>query len=97
MVCSPWLLTTLWYRESLWKSVKALEYELCWDVTFVFRQYLLTELLFEITTDNENNLTEACLNSIVNRIIHDGFTVWTQTVQLFQTSVTAAHTSSEEQ
>ena len=61
-------------------------------MTLVLAQYLVAEVLLEILTDNENDLTKSATDSIEDRIVHDGFAVRTQSVELFQTTVTAAHT-----
>ena len=35
MICSPRLLTTFWYRESLWQSVNTLKTEFALDLTLI--------------------------------------------------------------
>ena len=35
MVCTPWFLTTFWYRESLWEIIQCLEAKLCRNMTLI--------------------------------------------------------------
>ena len=96
MVCTPWLLTTFGYAEALGQCVECLEAKLALYLTLVLRQNLGAELLLEILTDNPYNLAKACLNGIVNTIIHDGLAIGAQTVELLQATITATHTSCEQ-
>ena len=52
-------------------------------------------ILLKIFTDNEYYFTKSTTNGVVNRIVHDSFAVGTQSVQLFQAPVTAAHAGSK--
>ena len=51
----------------------------------------LAEVLFEVFADNENEFAKSGLDGVVDGVVHDGFAVGTQSVQLFQASVAAAH------
>ena len=77
MVGTPWLLTTFWYRESLWEIVQCLEAKFCWDMTLIFRKDFLAELILKVLADHENNLAETSLDSVINTVVHDGLTVRT--------------------
>ena len=61
-------------------------------MAFVFGNNLVAEVLFKIFTDYENELAKTGIDGIVNRIIHDSFAIRSQSVQLFQATITAAHT-----
>lgn len=45
---------------------------------------LSRKILLEILADNENELAEAGIDGVVNGIVHDCFTVGTQSVQPFK-------------
>ena len=96
MVGSPRLLSSFRNVEPFGQSVEALEHQFCRYMTFVFAQYLVAELLFEVFADNENYFPESCLDGIVDTVVHDGLAVWSQTVKLFQTAVAASHSCCEE-
>ena len=66
-------------------------------MTLVLREDFLTELILEILADNENNLSKTSLNSIVDAVVHDCLTIWAQTIELFQTTITATHSGSQKQ
>ena len=66
-------------------------------MSFVFGEHFVAEILLKGFADNEDDFAKACLNGIIDGIIHDGLTIGTQTVKLFQTSIAATHTGSEEQ
>ena len=55
----------------------------------------VAKILFEIFADHENKFTETGVDSIIDRIIHDCFTVRTQSVQLLQASIAASHSGSQ--
>lgn len=56
---------------------------------------IVTEILLEILSDNENHLPESGADGIINGLVHDGLSVGTETVELFQTTVTASHSAGE--
>ena len=57
----------------------------------VLSEYLCTELFFEVFTDDPYDLAESGLDGIVDTVVHDGLAVRSQTVELLQAAVTAAH------
>jgi hypothetical protein len=71
MVGAPRLLTAFGNGESFGQCIQTLEAEFAGYVSLVLRQYLGTELLFEILADYPYNLAESCLDSIVDAVIHD--------------------------
>ena len=95
MIGAPWLLAAFGNLEASRKVVKILEDEFNRNAAFIFRNDLLTEVLFEDTTNDENHFTEASLDGIVNRVIHDGFAIGSKTIQLLQSTITAAHAGSK--
>ena len=44
---------------------------------------------------DKNNFSKSASNSIINRVIHDCFSVRAQTIKLFETAVTATHSGSQ--
>ena len=46
---------------------------------------------------NKNDRSKTSLNSIIDTVVHNSLTIRTQTIELFQTTVTATHTSSQKQ
>jgi hypothetical protein len=64
-------------------------------MSFIFRQYLIAEFLLEVLSDDENDFAEAGLNGIIDGIIHDGFPVRAQPVELLKPTITAAHAGSK--
>ena len=69
----------------------SLKYNFGVNHPFVFFQYNGAKIFFERLTDNKNNFAKSGTFGIKNGIIHDGFTVGSQPVELLQTTVTAAH------
>ncbi len=59
--------------------------------TFVFTEYFFAEIFFEILADDEYDFSESGFDCVVDGIIHDCLAVWAETVELFETAVTAAH------
>ena len=95
MVRTPRLRAALGAGEAFGQVVEGLEYQFAGDVTLVFRDDFIAEILFEVLADDEYQFTESSMNGIIDGVVHDGFTMRTQTVELFQTSVAAAHSGSE--
>ena len=91
MIGTPRLLTTLRDAEPCRQGIKCLEAQFAFHLTFIFREYLLTELIFKVLTDDPYYLAKASLDGIVDGIVHDGLTVGAQTVELLQAAVTASH------
>ena len=71
MVGTPGLLAAFGNGEPFGQCIQTLEAEFAGYVSLVLRQYLCTELLFEILADYPYNLAESCLDSIVDAVIHD--------------------------
>ena len=82
--------------EAFGQSIEGLEYEFAGDVAFVLGEHDATEILLEILADNKDEFAEASVDSIVDGVIHNGFTVGAQGVQLLQTAITATHSCCEE-
>ena len=95
MVRTPRFLAAFGADKAFGQFVNRLEDQFARDVTLIFRDNLLTEILFKILADYEDQFAESGLDGIVDGVVHDGFTMRSQTVKLFQTSVTAAHTGSK--
>ena len=62
---------------------------------FVLADDFLTEIFFKIFSDYEYNLSKSATDSIKNGIVHNCFTIGSQTVKLFQTSITTSHSGSQ--
>ena len=92
MVGSPRFGTAFGAGEAFRKVIYGLEYQFAGNMAFVFGNNLVAEVLFKIFTDYENELAKTGIDGIVNRIIHDSFAIRSQSVQLFQATITAAHT-----
>ncbi len=95
MVGTPWFCAVCRASVALGQRVKALEHNFNRYVTFVFGQYFFAEVLLEVFAYYENNLAESGVYGIVDRIVHDGFAVGSESVKLFETSVAAAHAGSK--
>ena len=88
VVCSPWLLTTLRYRETLWQVVQLLENIVnLYLAAKTLRGKDLLELLLERVADNEYYLTETGTDCIVNRVVNNCLVVRTNSVHLLQRSI----------
>ena len=64
-------------------------------MSFIFRKNFLAEIFLEVLANYEYHFTEAGLKGVVNRVIHDGFTVGAQRVELLETAVAATHACSK--
>ena len=62
----------------------------------VLRYNLLTELLLESATDDEDDLAETSTDSIEDRVVHDGLSCGTYAIELLESAVAATHASSED-
>ena len=91
MVRTPWLLTSFGNLEAIRQCIQSLEAQLALHLTLVFREDLSAELFLEILADNPHNLTESCLNGIIDTIVHNGLAIGAQTVKLLQATITATH------
>ena len=63
-------------------------------MSLILLKYFFAEVLFKILSDYEYYLAESSLYGIVDGIVHDGLAVGSESVELFQTAVTASHTGS---
>ena len=81
--------------ELCFQALDALEAQFAGNDTFVFGENLCAELLFEVLANHPYNLAESSLDSIVDGVVHDGFAVGTQSVELFQSAVAATHAGSK--
>ena len=95
MVCTPWFYTFSRTSKSFRKLVDALKYYFYWNMVFVLADDFLTEIFFKIFSDYEYNLSKSATDSIKNGIVHNCFTIGSQTVKLFQTSITTSHSGSQ--
>ena len=77
VVGAPGFLATFGNTETFGQCINALKNQFGRNMPFIFRQHLLTKLVFKVFANDEHNLAKSCLNGIVNRIIHDGFAVRT--------------------
>ena len=96
VVGAPWFDPSLWWCESLGQGVKALEDQFSGDVPLIFAKDFLTELLFEILSDDEDDFSESCFDGIIDGIVHDGFPVRSESIELFETAITATHAGGEQ-
>ena len=78
-------------NEALGQRVGRLENHLDGDMVAVFGKHLIAEILFEIPADDEHHLAETAADGIVDRVVHDGLAVGSQTVELFQPAVARPH------
>ena len=61
----------------------------------ILTEYFLTEVCLKILADNKDNLAKAGTQCIEDAVVHDGLAIRSQSVQLLQSSVTTAHTGSQ--
>ena len=80
VIGTPGFRAALRNRVALRNLVEALEHEFAGNMSLIFRKDLLAEVLLKILTDHPNDLAEACLNSIIDTVVHNGLAVWPQTV-----------------
>ena len=95
MIGSPRFLASFGYCKSRRQIVQILKDEFNRDAVRVFENNLIAKVLFEDTTDNKDYLTETCLDGIVDRVVHYGFAIGAKSIELLETSITAAHTGSK--
>ena len=92
MVGAPGFCTFRRASKSFGECIQRLEHHFGGNMIFVFREHFGTEIFFKVFSNNEHHLSESTFNGIVDRVVHDGFTVWSQPVELFQSAITAPHT-----
>ena len=71
--------------------VDGLEHNFDGHYAFIFLEHLLAEVCLEVFADDEYDFAEAGLDGIVYRVVHDGFTVGAEAVELLQAAIAAAH------
>ncbi len=60
-------------------------------MSFVFRKDLFAEILFEILAYYKHNLAESGVYGIIDRVVHDCFSVGAEAVELLEAAITASH------
>ena len=86
----------LWVAcKALWQVVNALEANFALYVVSILAENDITEVLFKILADDKYHLAKTSTHSVKHAIVHDGFTIRSEAIQLFQATVTATHTSSQ--
>ena len=65
--------------------------------TAVFLLYSLLELLEKIFPHDIYDLSKSGMHSIIYRIINNGFSIWTKSVHLLESTIAASHTSRKNQ
>ena len=96
MVCAPRFYASFRTGEAFGQCIKTLEAEFERHMSLIFLKHFGTEIHLEILSDDEDDFAKACLYRIINGIVHYRFAVRTKSVELFQTTVTAAHTGCQE-
>lgn len=80
---------------SFGKFVGRLENDFNGYMALVFSEDFFTEVVLKVFTYYENDFTEAGAYGVVDGVVHDGFAVGAELVELFKTAVTATHASGE--
>src|SRR5271168_1180916 len=88
---APWLGPAGWEGKSRRKFVEFLKYVFDRDAIFKPPFDGMLERLLHVLTDNEHDFAEPGADSIVDRIVHDGFTTRTDRLNLLEAAKTAAH------
>ena len=98
MSCSPWLLALRVESELRRDLEEFLGYKLEFKRLSVNAFYIavlcldhLFHLLLEVFANDIYYFTEAGLNCVIDRIVDDSLSVWTESVHLFQSTVAASH------
>ena len=90
---SPWLYTVGRYLIPLRQTrIHLLKYVFHLDMLRNLISNRFLEIFFNRFLYNKNNLVEACTNCIKCRHFQNNFSVWSNRINLLQSSVTAAHT-----
>ena len=58
---------------------------------------ILRKSSFEVFADDKHELTEAGVDGVVDRVVHDGLSLGAERVELLEATVAAAHTGSEQE
>ena len=96
MIRTPRLGTAFRAGEAFGQVVDGLEHQFAGDVSLILGNNLLAEVLFKILADDKDQFAEAGAQGVIDGIVHDGLTVGTQSVELLQPAVAAAHTGSQQ-
>ena len=97
VVRTPGLLAVGRAGETFGKCVERLEDEFAGDLVLVFGEDDLAEIVFEVFADYKYELTEAGVDGVVDRVVHDGLSLGAERVELFEATIAAAHTGSEQE
>lgn len=97
VVRTPRLLAVGGAGETFRKCVERLEDEFAGDLVLVFGEDDLAEIVFEIFADNKHEFTEAGVDGVVDRVVHDGLSLGAERVELFEATIAAAHTGSKQE
>ena len=97
MVSAPRLLAFCGAGETFGECVERLEDEFAGDLVLVFGEDDLAEIVFEVFADYKYELTEAGVDGVVDRVFHDGLSLGAERVELFEATIAAAHTGSEQE
>ena len=97
VVGSPGFHAAFGNLEALGQVIQRLEAEFAGHLTFILLQNLVAELVFKVASDNPHDFAESGLDGIVDGVIHDGFTIGTQCIELLEATITAAHAGSKEE
>ena len=97
VVRTPGLLAVGGAGETFGKCVERLEDEFAGDLVLVFGEDDLAEIVFEVFADYKYELTEACVDGVVDRVVHDGLSLGAERVELFEATIAAAHTGSKQE
>ena len=93
MVGTPWF-GALWITcKALWQIINTLEANFALHVISILAEHDITKIFFKIFANDKDHFAKTCTHSVKHAIVHDCFAVWSETIQLFQSSVTATHTS----
>lgn len=97
VVRTPGLLAVGGAGETFGECVERLEDEFAGNLVLVFGEDDLAEIVFEVFADNKHELTEAGVDGVVDRVVHDGLSLGAERVELFEATIAAAHTGSEQE
>ena len=62
-------------------------------MSLIFGKNLIAEILLKVLTDYEDDFAKTSLDGVVDRVVHNGLPIGTQTVELLEPTVAASHTS----
>ena len=96
VVGSPRFYTAFGNGKTLGKVIEFLEDQLHGNDMGIFFENLFPEIFLEQVAYDKNDFSKSPSNGIVNGIIHDGFSIRTETVELFEASITATHSGGQD-